>query len=134
MRSSWSCQESLLKRFDTTGRKVLGQYDFFEQLGQSFTRPVASQGFRVSLPQAYGKFSEGGSPRVPVRLLVSQLRRSAFDRGSVLGREFFLTKGAQGQPVQGTLNPKPETLNPKPLKEFVGSQTTTQKRPQLQKI
>ncbi|CAE7443791.1 CPK8 [Symbiodinium natans] len=50
--------ESLLKRFDTTGRKVLGQYDFFE-------------------------------------LLVSQLRRSAFDRGSVLGREFFLTKGKQ---------------------------------------
>jgi len=50
--------ESLLKRFDTTGRKVLGQYDFYE-------------------------------------LLVSQLRRSAFDRGSVLGREFFLTKGKQ---------------------------------------
>lgn len=26
---------------------------------------------------------------------MSQLRRSAFDRGSVLGREFFLTKGKQ---------------------------------------
>ncbi|CAK9029658.1 Lon protease (ATP-dependent protease La), partial [Durusdinium trenchii] len=50
--------ESLLKRFDTTGKKVLGGHDFFE-------------------------------------LLVSQLRRSAFDRGSVLGREFFLTKGKQ---------------------------------------
>ncbi|CAE7627238.1 CPK8 [Symbiodinium pilosum] len=50
--------ESLLKRFDTTGKKMLGKYDFYE-------------------------------------LLVSQLRRSAFDRGSVLGREFFLTKGKQ---------------------------------------
>ena len=26
-------KESLLKRFDTTARKVLGQYDFYEQLG-----------------------------------------------------------------------------------------------------
>ncbi|CAL1152863.1 unnamed protein product [Cladocopium goreaui] len=50
--------ESLMKRFDTSGKKTLDEKDFFE-------------------------------------LLVSQLRRSAFDRGSVLGREFFLTKGQQ---------------------------------------
>jgi len=48
--------ESLMKRFDTSGKKTLSVKDFFQ-------------------------------------LLVSQLRRSAFDRGSVLGREFFLTKG-----------------------------------------
>ena len=46
-------------------------------------------------------FTDVSSPltarSVTVRLLVSQLRRSAFDRGSVLGREFFLTKGALPQ-------------------------------------
>ena len=26
-------EESLLKRFDTTGKKMLGQYDFYEPLG-----------------------------------------------------------------------------------------------------